>query len=117
MLRSISILTICLWFFFSDCRKSQPLEGNLGVIVGWNYGACETCGGFYFNLANDTAKNAGTLYALNYSDSVSAIVDSLSNEYEANQQPIFIYVAWKPLSLTVPGAPANWVTVTSIKKR
>ena len=116
-MRTISILMIGLCFLFSHCRKSQARPGNLGVIVGWNYGACETCGGFYFNPSNDTAKNAGTLYALNYSDSLTATIDSLSNAYAANQQPIFIYLVWKPLDQVVPGAPADWVTVTSIRKR
>ncbi|HSZ85269.1 MAG TPA: hypothetical protein VK787_04525 [Puia sp.] len=112
MIRFIFLSAISLCFLFSDCRKSQQEQENLGVIIGWNYGACATCGGFYFNPSNDTVKNPGTLYALTYTDSLTGIIERLENAYAGNLRPIFVYVGWKQLD-----APANWVTVTYIKKR
>ena len=115
--RIIFYSAIGLCFLFSNCRKSQQVQGDLGVVLGWNYGACPTCGGFYFNPSNDTAKNSGTLYALSYADSLNTTIDSISSEYAKNLQPIFVYIRWTPLRLTNPDAPANWVIVSYIKKR
>ncbi|HLY70149.1 MAG TPA: hypothetical protein VKR53_10510 [Puia sp.] len=111
----LSAISSCM--LFSHCRKSQQEPGNLGTIVGWNYGACATCGGFYFNPSNDTAKNNATLYALTYTDSLATTIDSLSHAYAVNLKPVFVYITWKSVRLTDPDAPSNWVNVTYIKKR
>ena len=109
-----SMIMIC--FLFNDCNKSQQFT-NLGVIVGWNYGSCMMCGGFYLNRSNDTTMNSKTYYALNYSSSLNDVVEKLSAEYAKNLKPIYVYVEWQSLDSVVLGAPANWVHVTYIKER
>ena len=94
----------------ASCKKDQLL--NNGVIVGWNYGYCATCGGFYLNLSNDTVKNSSTYYVLNYSDSLNQVISQFSAEYSKNQAPIYVYVIWQP----VPNQ-ANWIRVTDIRPR
>lgn len=71
---------------------------NSGVIVGWNNGYCITCGGFYLNLSNDTARNAHTYYVLNYSQSLTPIVIRLNRQYNKNQAPIYVFVDWQPVT-------------------
>jgi hypothetical protein len=93
-----------------SCKKDQLM--NNGVIVGWNYGACAMCGGFYLNLSNDTVKNSNTFYVLNYPDSLTQIINQFSSEYNKNQAPIYVFVNWQP----IPNQK-NWIRVTDIRPR
>jgi hypothetical protein len=94
-----------------SCKKDHFM--NNGVIVGWNYGFCATCGGFYLNLSNDTAINSNTYYVINYSDNLTGLINQYSNEYNKNHTPIFVSVNYVPVS----GAQANWIRVTDISSR
>jgi hypothetical protein len=116
MKRIIFISAIIVCFLFNYCSKSEQLT-NVGIIVGWNYGYCSTCGGFYLNRSNDTTMNSKTYYALNYSSSLNDVVEKLNDEYAKNLKPIYVYVEWQPVNLVVPSAPTNWVHVTYIKER
>lgn len=100
----------------AGCAKTRPFM-NQGVIVGWNYGACSTCGGFYLNLSNETTINANTYYVLNYSDNLTAAIDQYSVQYNKLHAPIYVDVDWQPASKTSPSAPSNWIRVTDIRTR
>jgi len=83
------------------------------VIVGWNDGYCATCGGFYLNLSNDTARNSNTRYALNYSDNLIPIINQYSTRYHKDHAPIYVSVSWTSISNEQP----NWIRVTAIQSR
>jgi hypothetical protein len=94
-----------------SCKKDNFM--NNGVIVGWNYGYCATCGGFYLNLSNDTAINSNTYYVINYSDNLTGKINQYSNEYNKKHAPIFVSVNYIPVS----GTQTNWIRITDIKSR
>jgi hypothetical protein len=101
------ILTVSL---IASCTKDQSLSN--GIIVGWNYGSCPQCGGFYLNLSNDTAINPNTYYVLNYSDNLNGIINQYSSDYNKDHNPIYVSVSWQP----VPNK-TNWIRVTNIFSR
>jgi hypothetical protein len=98
------------------CKKEHQLM-NQGVIVGWNDGACVTCGGFYINTSNDTIRDSTSYYVLNWPDAVLSVINQYSAQYHKNHLPIYISFDSQPVSLNVPGAPANWIRVTAIQSR
>jgi hypothetical protein len=101
---------VVVFIMIDSCKKDQSMSN--GVIVGWSYGVCATCGGFYLNLSNDTAKNANTYYVINYSDNLNNMITQYSNEYSKNHMPIEVSVNW----LTIPNQ-INWIRVTDIRSR
>jgi hypothetical protein len=98
------------------CKKEHQ-SMNQGVIVGWNDGACVTCGGFYINTSNDTIRDSTSYYVLNWTDAVLSVINQYSAQYHRNHLPIYISFDSQPVSLNVPGAPANWIRVTAIQSR
>jgi hypothetical protein len=84
-----------------------------GLIVGWNYGYCSTCGGFYLNLSDDSTINSDTYYVLNYSDALTPTILQYSKQYNKNHNPIKVLVSWDP----IPSGRANWIRVTDIRSR
>jgi len=93
-----------------SCKKEQPLSN--GIIVGLNYGACVTCGGFYLNLSNDTAINPSTYYVLDYPENLNGIINQYYADYNKNHKPIYVSVSWQP----VPNE-TYWIQVTNIFSR
>ena len=91
-------------------KKDQLIDN--GVIVGWSYGSCAICRGFYLNLSNDTVRNSNTFYVLNYPDSLIQIINQYSSDYSKNQTPIYVYVNWQ----AIPNQK-NWIRVTEIRSR
>jgi hypothetical protein len=98
------------------CKKGHQFM-NQGVIVGWNYGSCVTCGGFYVNMSNDTVKGPATYYVLNWSDAAQPLISGYFSQYNKNHLPTYVSFDWQPVSLNVPGDPANWIRVTAIESR
>lgn len=90
---------------------------NDGVIVGWNYGACVTCGGFYLNLSNDTTINANTYYVVNHADNLNSIIAQYFIQYNKDHLPIYVSVDWQLARMNNPNLPANWIRVTDIRTR
>jgi hypothetical protein len=115
MKRMVIELFALLLFVLStitSCRKEHKFM-NEGVIVGWNYGFCSTCGGFYLNLSNDTVINANTYYVLNYSKALTSVIAQYANQFNKNHLPINVYVDW----LSIPIGQSNWIRVTDIRTR
>jgi hypothetical protein len=95
------------------CKKGHQFM-NQGVIVGWNYGSCATCGGFYLNMSNDTVRDSSTYYVLGWSDATFPIVNQYSTQYNQNHSPIYVSFDWQHVNLNVP---SNWIKVTAIESR
>lgn len=85
--------------------------------MGWNYGACATCGGFYLNLSPDTTISSSTYYVLDYPVALNGEIAGFFAQYNKNHLPIYVSVNWQLASLSDPGAPANWIRVLDIKAR
>ncbi len=102
--------------FEAGCRKGHAFMSE-AVIVGWNYGACATCGGFYLNISSDTSRDSTTYYVINYSVSLNAVISQYSLQYTKNRSPIYVFVDWQPARKTIPYAPVNWIYVTNIEAR
>ncbi len=98
------------------CKKGHPLMSE-GVIVGWNYGSCATCGGFYLNMSNDTVRDSSTYYVLGYPEGLNPIINQYFTQYQKNHAPIYVSFDWQPASLNIPYAAANWIEVTAIQSR
>jgi hypothetical protein len=113
---SVFVLSLGLLIGAPGCRKRHEFRSE-GVIVGWNDGACSTCGGFYVNISADTVKDSSSYYVLNYSDALTSVIVQYSTQYHQDRSPIYISFDWQPVSLNDPGAPSNWIRVTAIRSR
>lgn len=98
-----------LAFSLMACKKDGD-HLSQGTIVGWNDGYCVVCGGFYLNLSPDTTLNKHAFYVLNYSQSLSLVINKLSEQYHKNNSPISVYVDGKPASDSLFGLPTFFVT-------
>ncbi len=101
---------ILAFSLITACEKDQPMSN--GIIVGLNYGACATCGGFYLNLSNDTAINSNTYYVLNYPNNLDGTINQYYANYNKNHSPIYVSISWQP----IPNK-TNWIEVTNIFSR
>ncbi|HVM86645.1 MAG TPA: hypothetical protein VMT76_00555 [Puia sp.] len=116
-MKSYNIIIPFLFFAaLTGCSKTNHFM-NEGVIVGWNYGYCATCGGFYLNSSNDTVKNAGTYYVLNYSASLTETINKLDSAYNHDNKPIYVSVSWQSLHLQDSSFPTNWIHISDIRER
>jgi hypothetical protein len=100
----------------SGCKKEHP-SMTQGVIVGWNLGSCVTCGGFYLNMSNDTARGSATYYVLNWPLAADSLIDQDATQYNKNHLPIYVSFDWQPVGVTSPPDAANWIRVTAIQSR
>ena len=113
---SVFVLFLGVLIGSPGCKKEHQ-SMTQGVIVGWNYGTCVTCGGFYVNMSNDTAKGPATYYVENWSDAADSIIGLYATQYNKNHKPIYVSFNSQPASLNVPSAPADWIRVTAIQSR
>jgi hypothetical protein len=107
--RTIMKKFICIFAIFisatlllTSCKKDHTWKSS-GIIVGWNNGYCVTCGGFYLNLSNDTTRSSNTYYVLNYSPSLTRVITELYQQYNKNQQLIYVLVDWQPAADSLNG--------------
>lgn len=94
-LRFISF--VCLFVFFAamiSCKKEglpPQTWGTDAVIVGWNYGYCPVCGGFYLNFGNNTRMNDSATYYIFHWDTA---VNDFFNKY-GHKTPRFVQIDWQ----------------------
>jgi hypothetical protein len=111
---SIFVLSLGVLIGTQACKKEHQSMMQ-GVIVGLNYGACATCGGFYINRSNDTVRDSASYYVLGWPDALDSVINQYYTQYNKNHSPIYVSFDSQPvLSLNVP---ANWIRVTAIQSR
>lgn len=116
LLFGLFVLFTAFVTWLPGCKKGHQFM-NEGVIVGWNYGSCATCGGFYLNMSNDTVRDSSTYYVLDYPEGLNPIITQYFTQYNKNHLLIYVSFDWQPASLGNPTAPANWIRVTAIQSR
>lgn len=98
------------------CKKGHQFMSQ-GMIVGWNYGSCAICGGFYLNMSDDTVKDSSTYYVINWADGLDSVINQYAVQYNRNHSPIYVSFDWQRANLGNLYTQANWIRVTAIQSR
>jgi hypothetical protein len=106
----IKIITLLIFAtVFSGCSKKEKFM-NQGVIAAWSEGACQTCGGFYVNLSNDTTITPHTYYIINtYPQSLNATIQNLMTTAFNTRKEVYISLDWYAAD-SVAGQPSMYIT-------
>jgi hypothetical protein len=83
---------------------------NQGVIAAWSAGSCQTCGGFYINLSNDTILSPHTYYILStYAPSLNATIQNLMSTAFKTHKAVYVSLNWYAAD-SVAGQPSMYIT-------
>jgi hypothetical protein len=92
-----------------ECKKEEKFM-NQGVIAAWSEGACQTCGGFYVNLSNDTTITPHTYYIIStYSPSLNGTIQSLMTTAFKTHKAVYVSLNWYATD-SVAGQPSMYIT-------
>ena len=112
-MRKLKAITLAALITAIGCTKQSSDALKPAQIVGWNEGACATCGGFYVNFSNDTTINTNPYYVLNYPDALLVTVERYYTAYHEHRSPIAISLD----SVSVQNGYFHWIRATAIRDR
>ncbi len=89
------------------CKKDhQTTFESRGTLIGYDYGACATCGGIKITIANDTTKNPPPFYRIGSSLMQLGIPEN-------TPFPINVELNWQ--HVTTPLGNSGYINVSAIQ--